>query len=419
VGRQTEGRPGWHRRCSHNETEHTQAGWHGGAGGRVVVVVSGHAPGQAPGAAPGTEPGTAPGAARAAEDSGRYEGPFRVRVELGERGYDVLVGPGVRAELSRCLPLGARRATVVTQRGIGIEVDPGVPFEVVTIPDGEQAKSLATVEEICRRMARGDMHREDVVVAVGGGVVTDVAGFSASTYDRGIAVIHVPTTLLGQVDAAIGGKTGVNLPEGKNLIGSFWQPVAVLCDTETLETLPPREWRSGHGEMAKYALLGVEDLDHLELAEQVARCVACKAEVVAGDERESGRRMILNYGHTLAHALEAAGLASDDSSDSESLLRHGEAVGIGLVFAAELAHLMGRISRSRADRHRQLVAGYDLPVNVPPGADLSELVQFMSRDKKSSGGLTFVLDGAEGVEPVHGVSRELVHEVLQGLRGGQ
>ena len=358
----------------------------------------------------------APGSAWSQHDPGGLE-PIRVRVELGERGYEVLVGPGVRRELSSCLPPGARRATVVTQAGIGVDVDPGVPCQVVMIPDGEKAKSLATVEEICRFMARGDMHRSDVVVAVGGGVVTDVAGYAASSYHRGTAVINVPTTLLGQVDAAIGGKTGVNLPEGKNLVGSFWQPLGVFCDTETLAGLPAREWRSGHGEMAKYAFLGVEDLDSLSLAEQVARCVACKAEVVASDEREGGRRMILNYGHTLAHALEAAGFASEDASSSEAELRHGEAVGIGLVFAAELAQLMGRIGTSRVERHRGVVSGYDLPVSLPPGADPATLVQFMTRDKKSAGGLTLMLDGPDGVEPVHEVRPELVHEALDALRG--
>jgi len=246
--------------------------------------------------------------------------------------------------------------------------------------------------------------------------VTDVAGYAASGYHRGIALVNVPTTLLGQVDAAIGGKTGVNLPEGKNLVGSFWHPLGVFCDTETLATLPLREWRSGHGEMAKYAFLGVEDLDKLGLAEQVARCVACKAEVVSSDERDTGRRMILNYGHTLAHALEATGLASEDSG-TEAQLRHGEAVGIGLVFAAELASLMGRIGTSRVERHRRVVAGYDLPVNLPPDADPATLVRFMYRDKKSSGGLTFVLDGPDGVEPVHDVRPELVLEALDALGG--
>ena len=145
------------------------------------------------------------------------------------------------------------------------------------------------------------------MVAVGGGVVTDTAGFAAAVYHRGIAVVHVATTLLGQIDAAIGGKTGVNLPEGKNLVGSFWQPSAVLCDTEVLATLPPREYRNGLGEMAKYAFLGVDDLADLPLDEAVAACVRCKADVVGADEREAGRRAILNYGHTLGHALETAG----------------------------------------------------------------------------------------------------------------
>jgi 5-deoxy-5-amino-3-dehydroquinate synthase len=340
-----------------------------------------------------------------------------VRVDLGERGYDVLVGEGVIGEVSGFVPEGARRATVVTQDEIGVEVDPGVPFEVVTITGGEKAKSLATVEEICRSMSRGDMHRGDVVVAVGGGVVTDVAGYAASSYHRGIAVIHVPTTLLGQVDAAIGGKTGVNLPEGKNLVGSFWQPVGVVCDTETLRTLPAREWRSGHGEMAKYAFLGVEDLDELDLTGQVARCVACKADVVAGDEREGGRRLILNYGHTLGHALEAAGFATEDAGSPEVELRHGEAVGIGLVFAAEVAHRMGRIGSERVERHRQVVSGYDLPTTLPAGADPDTLIEFMTRDKKAAGDLMMVLDGPAGVEPVHDVAPELVREVLQDLRG--
>lgn len=361
---------------------------------------------------------TADAAAARAGDGNERPEPIRVTVELGERGYDVLVGPGVRAAIADSVPPGARRATVVTQSSIGVEVDPGIPFEVVTIADGERAKTFGTIEQICRFMARIGMHRGDLVVAVGGGVVTDVAGYAASSYHRGIALINVPTTLLGQVDAAIGGKTGVNLPEGKNLVGSFWQPVGVFCDIETLASLPAREWRSGHGEMAKYAFLGVEDLDSLDLREQVARCVALKAEVVAADEREGSRRVILNYGHTLAHALEAAGLASEDSSDSAEL-RHGEAVGIGLVFAAEVACRMGRIDAARVDRHREVVAGYDLPLLLPPGADAVGLVEYMTRDKKSDGGLTMVLDGPDGVEQVRGISPELVYEVLQVLGSGR
>ena len=170
--------------------------------------------------------------------------------------------------------------------------------------------------------------------------------------------MNVATTLLAQVDAAIGGKTGVNLPEGKNLVGAFWQPAAVLCDTETLARLPPREWACGKGEMAKYAFLGEPPRPDQPMDEQVARCVAIKAEVVAADEREGDRRMVLNYGHTLAHALEAAGLSRHPDWD----LRHGEAVAIGLIFAALLAQRLGRIDEARVAEHRAVVGAYDLPI---------------------------------------------------------
>jgi len=237
-------------------------------------------------------------------------------------------------------------------------------------------------------------------------VVTDTAGFAAAVYHRGVSVVHVPTTLLAQVDAAIGGKTGVNLPEGKNLVGAFWQPAAVLCDIEALETLPPREYRSGLGEMAKYAFLGVDRLPDLALDEAVAACVACKAEVVASDEREGGRRAILNYGHTLAHALETAGRYD---------LRHGEAVAIGLVYAAELARALGRIDHERVAEHRRVVARYDLPMTVPPDLDLDEVVDLFGRDKKAVDGITFVLDGPRGVEPVGVDDRSLLRATLEAL----
>ena len=248
-----------------------------------------------------------------------------VRVELGERGYPVVVGDGARAELAGLLPGGARRAAIVTQEGLDLEVDPGVEHRTFTIGQGERAKTLATVEELCSGFAQWGLTRADVVVAVGGGLVTDVGGFAAAVYHRGVAVVHVATTLLGQIDAAICGKTGVNLAEGKNLVGAFWQPHAVVCDTALLATLPPREMRSGLGELAKYHFLGGGDLDALPLDERVAACVRIKADVVAGDEREGGRRAILNYGHTLGHAVEIT---------SGFDLRHGEAVAIGLVYAA-------------------------------------------------------------------------------------
>ncbi len=337
---------------------------------------------------------------------------IRVIVPVAERSYEVVVGPGVRKLVADIVPNGAQRVAVVTQASIPVEVDTGRPTETVTIGDGEAAKTLATVEELTRAFARMGLTRRDAVVAVGGGMVTDVAGFAAAVYHRGVAVVHVPTTLLGMVDAAIGGKTGVNLPEGKNLVGAFWQPAGVLCDTDLLETLPEREWRSGLGEMAKYHFLTGEDLAALPLDERIARCVAIKAGFVAGDEREdpggptstAGPRALLNYGHTLAHALEIAG---------DHDLRHGEAVGIGLVFAAELALTMGRIGPDRVAEHRAVVAGYGLASEVPVGLDPAELLTLMARDKKAIGGLTFVLDGPGGIEVVPGVDPKLVAATLE------
>jgi 5-deoxy-5-amino-3-dehydroquinate synthase len=335
-----------------------------------------------------------------------------VTVHAGGSTYPVVVGPGVRAQLAERLPGGARRVAVVTQPGIDLDVDPGREHEVFAIGRGEQAKSLATVEELCRAWSRWGLTRADRVVAVGGGVVTDVAGFAAAVYHRGVGVVHVPTTLLGMVDAAIGGKTGVNLPEGKNLVGAFWQPRAVLCDTDALASLPEREQRSGRGEMAKYHFLTGEDLLALPLEERIAACVRIKARVVAADEREDlaarTGRATLNYGHTLAHALETAG-----SYD----LRHGEAVAVGLVYAAVLARHLGRIDGSRVDEHRRVVGAYGLRATLPEGADADELLALMGRDKKAVDGLTFALDGPDGVEVVTGVAPEAAAAALDAMAG--
>ena len=333
---------------------------------------------------------------------------IRVEVRLsGGRSYPVLVGPGAVGELASVVPSGARRVAVVTQASIPVEVDPGVDHRVFTIGEGESAKTLSTVEDLCRAFAAWGLTRADAVVGVGGGVVTDVAGFAAASYHRGLPVVHVATTLLAQIDAAIGGKTGVNLPEGKNLVGAFWQPVAVLCDTAVLDTLPEREMSCGLGEMAKYHFLGggrpgVGDLD-----ERVARCIEIKAEVVAADEREAGRRAVLNYGHTLGHAIETTGRYD---------LRHGEAVAVGLVYAAELGRALGRIDDERVAEHRRVVDGYGLSGSLPVGADPDELMVAMGRDKKAIDGLTFVLDGPAGVEVVAGVDAGVVRDTIEAVR---
>jgi 5-deoxy-5-amino-3-dehydroquinate synthase len=328
-----------------------------------------------------------------------------VHVDLGDRSYDVLVGAGAREWLPSVVPSGAKRAAIVTQPGINFIVDPGIEHESFLIPPGEAHKSLASIETLCSAWARWGMNRADVVVAVGGGVVTDVGGFAAAVYHRGVAVVHVPTTILGMIDAAIGGKTGVNLPEGKNLVGAFWQPAAVLCDTDALATLPPRERRSGMGELAKYHFIDPSgtDLDALPLDEQIAACVRIKAGVVASDEREGDRRAILNYGHTLGHALETAG-----SYD----LRHGEAVAVGLVFAAELAQVLGRIDETRVLEHRRVVGAYDLPASLPRDVDRDELMMLFGRDKKAIDGVAWILDGPDGVEVVRGVERGAIDEAF-------
>ncbi|HEY8059431.1 MAG TPA: 3-dehydroquinate synthase family protein [Acidimicrobiales bacterium] len=332
---------------------------------------------------------------------------IRVPVALPDQPYDVLVGAGARHCLLEVLPVGAERAAVVTQADIGVTVDPGVEHEVFLLDDGEEAKSLESVEDLCRRFSRWGLTRRDVVVTVGGGVVTDTAGFAAAVYHRGVRVVHVPTTLLGQVDAAIGGKTGVNLPEGKNLVGAFWQPSAVLCDTEVLAGLPPREYTSGLGEMAKYHFLTGVDMADLPLDERVAECVRIKADLVVRDTTEQGDRALLNYGHTLAHALEIAG---------EYDLRHGEAVAIGLVFAAGLARGLERIDDERVAEHRRVIEGYGLPTTIDGGPDPGALVDLMRRDKKAFDGLTFVLDGPRGPELVTGVEDRDVLSALEQVR---
>lgn len=336
-----------------------------------------------------------------------------VPVPLGDRTYDVLIGHGARRELATLLPSTAARAAIVTQNGIPLDIDPGVPSEVFTIGDGEVHKSLATVEELCRGFARLGLTRNDVVIGVGGGMVTDVAGFAAASWHRGVPVVHVSTTLVGMVDAAIGGKTGVNLNAvdgvgGKNLIGAFWQPVGVVCDLDALATLPPREVRCGHGEMAKYHFLTGDDLLAMDEPNRIARCVEIKADVVSSDERESGRRALLNYGHTLAHALEIA---------TDYALAHGEAVAIGLIYAATLAHQLGRIDAHRVEQHYEVVGGlYELNTALPTGLDPTNLLELMGRDKKAlGGGLTFVLDGPDGVEVVTGVSGDAARAALDAM----
>jgi 5-deoxy-5-amino-3-dehydroquinate synthase len=331
-----------------------------------------------------------------------------VTVGLGERSYPVVIGHGASASLGQLVPERTKRIAVVTQPGVPYLIgDFDAEVEVFEIGVGETHKNLATIEMLNRKFARWGMTRSDLIIGLGGGMVTDVAGFAAACYHRGIPVIHVATTLLGMVDAAIGGKTGVNLPEGKNLVGAFWQPVGVVCDLDALSSLPEREMRCGTGEMAKYHFLTGDDLAVMPLEQRVARSVEIKAEIVVADEREGGQRALLNYGHTLAHALE---IATDHS------IAHGEAVGIGLVFAARLSASLGRIDERRVEDHLDVVGGlYGLETALPAGVEVASLLELMERDKKALDGLTFVLDGPVGLEVCSGISPDVVVAALEAM----
>jgi len=353
----------------------------------------------------------------------------RVTVELRPP-YEIVVGAGALATLPE-LVADRERIALVTQdpvadvhgpavrEALAAGGRPGDHVRVLRLPDGEDAKTMTSVEELCRSLAGWGLRRGDAVVALGGGVVGDTAGFAAAVYHRGIAVVQVPTTLLAMVDAAIGGKTAVNLPEGKNLVGAFHQPIAVVADVTTLASLPAAEYRSGLGEVAKYALMpaggavahrlddslgAVLTRDPDVLTELVADCAAIKAAVVAEDpEERTGARAALNYGHTLAHALETT---------SEYAIAHGEAVAVGLVFAAELARGLERIDGAAVEAVRSRLTDLGLPIAVPDHADRAELLVAMRRDKKTRATLTFVLPGASGLELVDDPPLPIVERAL-------
>ncbi len=297
----------------------------------------------------------------------------------------------------------------------------GVGSVLLTVPAGEGAKTLRVYETLLRQLATQEAHRDDPVVALGGGAIGDVAGFVASTYMRGLPLIQLPTTLTAQVDAAIGGKTAVNLPEGKNLVGTFSQPIIVVADVDTLATLSDRDFRAGLAEVAKYALtLDLELLALLEtdpshilarepqaLESLVARCVAAKAGTVAEDERDTGGRLVLNYGHTIAHALERL--------DAFAGRSHGEAVAIGMISAARIAEARGTAPAGLASRTVRLLAslGLETDGSLPETASILAAIRL---DKKYRGGVRFVLLADVG-RPVivDDVSDDEVRTVLEGM----
>ena len=334
-----------------------------------------------------------------------------VRVETSAGAYDVRVEVGALERAGRFIAaaLGQRKIFVVADEAVwacqgerlaaGLK---GADWTLLSIPLGETRKRLATVEELCQAMHRNRADRRSVIVAFGGGVAGDVGGFVAASYMRGVDVVQVPTTLLAQVDAAVGGKTGVNLASGKNLVGAFHQPALVLIDPRTLESLPEREYRAGLQEVVKHGVIRSPELfEYMERHREavlgrrpeaveymISASVQIKAAVVREDEREGGLRRILNFGHTLGHALEA--------ETAYSRLLHGEAVGFGLVAAAKLSELRGRLSARGRQRIEATVLAYvpELPLD---DLDPSRIVARIAGDKKAFGGRPrFVLAEAIG-----------------------
>jgi 3-dehydroquinate synthase len=357
-----------------------------------------------------------------------------IPVRAASAAYEVHVGRGLVDRLDALLPPlpGARSAAVVrppalaavADRAAGALAGRGLAVHLLEVPDGEEAKRLSVVEALYQRLAAIPAHRADPIVAVGGGATTDVAGFAAATWLRGVPLVTLPTTLLAMVDAAIGGKTGVDLEAGKNLVGAFHQPSAVVADLDTLATLPAPELRAGMAEVIKAGLIGDPDLataclqrapaavagDLDTLAPLVEAAIRIKAEVVGADELEAGRRAILNYGHTLGHALERlAGYRG---------LRHGEAVALGMVFAARVAEAVGLAAAGLVQGHVELLRAAGLPVG---GVDLdpNAVLEAMGTDKKhggADGGLRLVLLSAPGrAELVPAPERALLVEAIRSL----
>lgn len=343
-----------------------------------------------------------------------------IPVELADRSYEVVVESGARRQLATLiaqLAPDAQACCIITSEKLMSEswfdIDSGINQYTITVPDGEEGKTIEVLGEVLEQLAEAKLSRKDLVVSVGGGAITDLAGFAAATYLRGVAIIHIPTTLLAQVDAAVGGKTGINLAAGKNLAGAFHQPLAVLCDLEVTTTLPPEEIRSGLGEVAKCWLLEGKSSGEIISStpqEFIELAVGLKARIVSGDEREGGARALLNYGHTLAHAIEKLALAQG------SPIRHGEAVAIGIRFAIRLARALGRVGEAEVKETDLVVAGFDLDFSIPPQFRSEYLVQAMSHDKKAHHDLTFVLASHEGFNVVSAVDRDIVFRTLEEFR---
>ncbi|UEM12486.1 3-dehydroquinate synthase [Bradyrhizobium barranii subsp. barranii] len=352
----------------------------------------------------------------------KHSDPVNVDVALGDRAYDIVIGRGVLASLgervARLRP-GVRTAIVTDRTVAKYWLEPteaslasaGIPTSHIVVEEGEISKTYAGLEKVSEALIAAKVERNDLVIALGGGVVGDLAGFAAAILRRGVDFVQVPTSLLAQVDSSVGGKTGINSPQGKNLLGAFHQPVLVIADTAVLDTLSPRQFRAGYAEVAKYGVLGDEafftwlEKNHSDIfkggsAREHAIATSCRAKagVVSRDERETGERALLNLGHTFGHALEAATGFSDR-------LFHGEGVSIGMTLAAQFSAKLGMIGEADAARVERHLIEAGLPTRLQDIAgfaqeglaDADVLMALMAQDKKvKRGKLTFILLEAVG-----------------------
>ena len=349
----------------------------------------------------------------------------------GDGGYEIVVGRGLLGELPRLLGSTVQKVMLIYSQGFETSAEEirtslneaGYQAFALEVPTGEDAKRIEVAAFCWAQLGNLDFTRTDAIIGFGGGAVTDLAGFVAATWLRGVPFIAIPTTLLGMVDAAIGGKTAVNTAEGKNLVGVFHAPSAVLVDLDTLQTLPRNELLAGFGEVVKYGFISDErilelieadqtlatDIHSSEFREIVERCITIKAKVVSEDFKESGLREILNYGHTLGHAIEL---------NERYQWRHGAAISVGMMFVAELARLAGRLPDAAVDRHRSVLTALGLPVNYP-ASEFEKLLAAMQRDKKSRGGaLRFVvLDDVAKPTIMTAPSKEMLFAAYQEIAG--
>ena len=351
-----------------------------------------------------------------------------LNLDLGTRSYPIYIDSGLLSKTELLSShIRAKRVCIVSNDLVApLYIDAlkakltDFTVDEVILPDGEAEKSLANFEVIMSHLLTNEHGRDSTLIALGGGVIGDITGFAAACYQRGIDFIQIPTSLLSQVDSSVGGKTAINHPLGKNMVGAFYQPKAVFIDIDSLKTLPVREFNAGMAEVIKYGILGdkeffewlegniaaIKSADKQVLAQMIEKCCQCKADIVASDERESGVRALLNLGHTFGHAIEA--------EQGYGVWLHGEAVATGMVLAAKLAVAMNLLEVSELRRMEKLITAFDLPVIAPQDMGFAEFMRHMRRDKKNiAGKLRFIIPTAIGQSEIRDdVTQDTLQEIL-------